>query len=126
MTSALAKNNYGNGSGNGNRILSPIINWKSNNKPEEMNMKGWVLRGAAAGVGIAASVASVDLLKNWWSKEEVKSEANEREEEARRILALVKWLQHKTTCRSNSLSVRSRSVTESSERKLGEFVTNLR
>jgi hypothetical protein len=46
------------------------LNWKSNNKPEPqpLDAKGWFLRGAAAGVGIAVSVVVVGALKNWLSK----------------------------------------------------------
>jgi hypothetical protein len=64
--SASAKNNHGNASGNGNRILSPTLNWKSNNKPEEVNAKGWLVRGAAAGAGFAVSLVAVNILKTWW------------------------------------------------------------
>jgi hypothetical protein len=57
------KNNYGNASGNGNRILSPTLNWKSNKRPEEVNVKGWLLRGAVAGAGFAMSTVAVNMLK---------------------------------------------------------------
>jgi hypothetical protein len=71
-----ARNNHGNASGNANRILSPTLNWKSNNKPEEVDMKEWFLRGAAAGAGLAASMVVVNVVKNWLLGEETeKSEA---------------------------------------------------
>lgn len=71
------KNNHGNASGNGNRILSPTLNWKSNNKPEEVNAKGWLLRGAAAGAGFAVSVVAVDVLRVWWWGSEAGVETNQ-------------------------------------------------
>jgi hypothetical protein len=64
--SVSAKNNHGNASGNGNRILSPTVNWKSNNKPEEVNATGWLVRGAAAGAGFAVSLVAVNMVKAWW------------------------------------------------------------
>lgn len=85
MTTASPKNNHGNASGNGNRILSPTLNRKSNNKAE-VDMKGWFLRGAAVGASIAASVVTVDLFKTWWwGKDEAKKEGEEREDEKRDV-----------------------------------------
>ncbi len=85
-----ARNNHGNASGNANRILSPTLNWKSNNKPEEVDMKGWFLRGAAAGAGLAASMVVVNVVKNWLLGEETEkseAEAVEGRKEEQKFLA---------------------------------------
>jgi hypothetical protein len=96
MTTASPKNNHGNASGNGNRILNPTLNWKSNSKAE-VDMKGWFLRGAAVDAGIAASVVTVVLFKTWWrGKDEGKKEGEEREDEERDVLH---WCCHVTALR---------------------------
>jgi hypothetical protein len=66
MTTASPKDCNGNASGNSNSILSPTLNWKSNNKPEQEKdgLGTWFVRGAVVGAGIAASLAAADLLKN--------------------------------------------------------------
>lgn len=90
MATASPQECNGNASGNGNRILSPTLNWKSNNKPEEVNLQTWFLRGAAVGAGIAVSVAAVDVLKNWWyGKERMKDKAAVDEElrETQKLIA---------------------------------------
>jgi len=66
MATASPKDCNGNASGNGNRILSPTLNWESNAKPEKEGLGTWFVRGVAVGAGIAVSIAAVDLLKNLW------------------------------------------------------------
>lgn len=79
MATASSKDCNGNASGNGNSILSPTLNWKSNNKPEEVGLRTWFVRGAAVGAGIAVSVAAVEVLKTWWYGTDVKDKAENEE-----------------------------------------------